>query len=577
MENAPEPTHETKLRQQSEEIKMDAENTKAFFRGKLALRSPRRASIAVIGAGASALSFAREVEEGRLSNIEMIIFEKNAGVGGTWWENRYPGCACDIPSHNYQYTWAPNPNWSQYYSGSTEIRHYFERVVEKYGLNKYIKLRHEVIESKWLEQQRQWSITVKTNSTDTITVVVDFLINGGGIVNKWKWPNIPGLSSYKGTIMHSAHWDEKRDVNDKSVVVIGNGSSGVQITASLAKVVRTMTVVMRSPTWITPGFASSFAGPGGTNFQYSEIQKEEFRRNPEKYLAYRKSIEEELNKRQNFFIKGSLEQVLAKRFSQEMMNNGLATKPELAKKMIPSFDVGCRRPTPGIGYLEALSQKNVDVSWGTPQRLTQSSIVLHDGTEIRPDAIICATGFDISYKPRFPIIGRNGLRLDEYWSPDAKAYMSFAVPNFPNYLHYLGPATAASHGSLIPVIEQLTNYFVKIIDKTQREGYSSFEPRQECVQDLDRHHQEYLQHTVWSSDCASTFKNGTKDGRINLLHGGSRLHYLEMLRNPRWEDYVWTLLPGVRLYDFFGNGRSLSQDEGGDLTWYLENPSMAHL
>ncbi|TXB99912.1 hypothetical protein FocTR4_00013578 [Fusarium oxysporum f. sp. cubense] len=378
MENAPEPTHETKLRQQSEEIKMDAENTKAFFRGKLALRSPRRASIAVIGAGASALSFAREVEEGRLSNIEMIIFEKNAGVGDT----------LDAPAI------------------------YLRTTTSIHG--------HRIPTGR--------------------NIVVDFLINGGGIVNKWKWPNIPGLSSYKGTIMHSAHWDEKRDVNDKSVVVIGNGSSGVQITASLAKVVRTMTVVMRSPTWITPGFASSFAGPGGTNFQYSEIQKEEFRRNPEKYLAYRKSIEEELNKRQNFFIKGSLEQVLAKRFSQEMMNNGLATKPELAKKMIPSFDVGCRRPTPGIGYLEALSQKNVDVSWGTPQRLTQSSIVLHDGTEIRPDAIICATGFDISYKPRFPIIGRNGLRLDEYWSPDAKAYMSFAVPNFPNYLR-MAPKT----------------------------------------------------------------------------------------------------------------------------------------
>lgn len=250
------------------------------------------------------------------------------------------------------------------------------------------------------------------------------------------------------------------------------------------------------------------------------------------------------------------------------------------------------------------------MSFGTPQRITEKGIVLHDGKLAKADIIICATGFDLSFKPRFPLIGKSDTNLADLWIPDAKAYMSLAVPQFPNYLRkeifcslflsfpsdcfspdsratlrpnmtaitdYLGPATTAAQGSIIPTIERLTNYFVKIINKTQREGYATFEPRQECVDELYAHHQGFLQHTVWSSHCTSTFKNGTSDEKINLLHGGSRLHHFDMLEDPRWEDFHWTALPGEKMYDYFGDGFSEWEERGNDITWYMNNPAKALL
>ncbi|KJZ71220.1 hypothetical protein HIM_09363 [Hirsutella minnesotensis 3608] len=545
--------------------------TRRYLAGKPCMKEPRKLRIIAIGAGASSLAFAREVREGRIENAELVLYEKNAGIGGTWWENRYAGCACDIPSHNYQFNWAANPNWSKYYSEAPEIKEYFQTVARKFDLEKYIKLEHEVVKAQWNNDAAKWDLEIKDKTGQLMTDSGDVLVNGGGIINNWKWPNIEGLQTTGILKMHSAVWDEAYDFRGKHVCVIGNGSSGVQITAALGKVVDKMTVVMRSPTWITPGFAPTFAGPGGTNFEYSEEQKKHWRENPEAYTQYRKQVENELNRKQDFFLKGTQLQRAAREFSYREMMKGLAGKPELAKKLIPSFDVGCRRPTPGNGYLETLTQPNVDVSWGTPRRATQSSLVLADGREVRPDVIVCATGFDLSYKPRFPIIGRDGVVLSEYWSPDPKAYMSFGVPNFPNYLHYLGPNTGASHGSLMPAIEQLTAYFSKMVNKLQREAYRSFEPLQRCVDELDAHHQEYVRHSAWASHCTSTFKNGHARGRINLLHGGTRLHYFDMLLDPRWEDFRWETLPGGGLYRYFGNGRSLREEEGGDRTWYLND------
>ncbi|KJZ72788.1 hypothetical protein HIM_07863 [Hirsutella minnesotensis 3608] len=550
----------------------DAE-TQRYLAGKTFIKEPRKLRIIAIGAGASCIAFAREVKEGRLSNIDLVIYEKNAGIGGTWWENRYAGCACDVPSHSYQYTWAPNPGWTKYYSQAGEIRKYFEAVAREYDLNQYIRLDHEVIHAQWDSIKSQWILKIrKKGSGDILIDSCDIFVNGGGAFNNWKWPSIPGLPSTSIETMHSAAWNEGYDFTGKYVVVIGNGSSGMQVVAALGKVVSKLTVVMRSPTWITAGFAPSLAGAEGANFKFSEEQKRAWANDPEAYLNYRKQIEGELNARHAFLMRGSRQQKAARKFSYEQMSRALNRKPDLINKLIPSYDVGCRRPTPGNGYLETLVESHVDVSWGTPQRFTDKTMVLADGTEIEPDVVVCATGFDLSYKPRFPIIGRLGKLLGDQWTPDAKAYMSLAVPNFPNYLHYLGPATLLAHGSVIPPIEMLTEYFVKLINKVQRESYRTFEPLEECVNELYEHHQEYLSHTVWSSHCPSTFKNGNVEGRINLLHGGSRLHYFEMLREPRWEDFRWEALERGKRYEYFGNGRSSMEAIGADNTWYLKHP-----
>jgi cation diffusion facilitator CzcD-associated flavoprotein CzcO len=210
--------------------------TKKFLEGKSYIKAPAPIRIIAIGGAASTLSFAREVQMGRIENAELVVYEKNAALAGTWFENRYPGCACDIPSHTYQYTWAPNPDWSSYYSGSAEIKEYFEKVAKKYDLEKYVQLRKKVIGAKWNEDTAMWDVEIEDLETGkTFKDSGNFFINGGGIINNWKWPNIKGLETFKGARMHSAAWDPEYDFKGKKVVVIGNGSSGVQITPVLQK------------------------------------------------------------------------------------------------------------------------------------------------------------------------------------------------------------------------------------------------------------------------------------------------------------------------------------------------------
>lgn len=187
------------------------------------IHSERFMRIIVIGAGASALCFAYKLQRS-FENFSLRLYEKNAEISGTWFENRYPGCACDVPAHNYGYSWEPKPDWSAVYAGSAEIKEYFKWFAAKHDLNKYISVNHEVCEARWLEGEGQWAVRVKDATTGQVaTDLCDILINGSGILNNWKWPSIPGLHDFKGTLLHSANYDESADLTGKRVGLIGNG------------------------------------------------------------------------------------------------------------------------------------------------------------------------------------------------------------------------------------------------------------------------------------------------------------------------------------------------------------------
>ena len=189
----------------------------------------KKLRVAMLGAGISGLNFFHEAEK-RLKNVDIVCYEKNADVGGTWYENRYPGCACDIPSVVYQFPWRPAP-WSKYYSHSPEIWNYIKMVErENKFIDKYIKLRHQIMQLSWDEGTAQWELTVKDLETDReFKDHADFIIDGMGVLNKWKWPNIEGLWDFKGEVLHSAQWKQDTDLKGKRVALVGAGSSGVQI------------------------------------------------------------------------------------------------------------------------------------------------------------------------------------------------------------------------------------------------------------------------------------------------------------------------------------------------------------
>ncbi|KAI9870993.1 MAG: hypothetical protein M1830_003547, partial [Pleopsidium flavum] len=450
------------------------------------LGTPRHFRIITIGAGASGLNMARHIEL-HMENVEHLVYEKNEEVGGTWYENkycplsssdlvgrvlkfalRYPGCACDIPSHNYQFTWEPNPDWTNFYSASREIFNYFKGVADKYELYRYIKLSHMVTGATWDEEEGIWKLRIKNLELgDVFDDWCNVLINGSGILNNWKWPDIPGLHSFNGSLIHSAAWRDDYDLKGKKIAVLGCGSSGVQIVPTLQPDVEHLVTFIRTPTWITAGFAQNKAGPGGSNFEFSKERKQQFRNDPEKYLAYRKEVEGELNHRFKFIIKDSPEQAEAKRFSINEMKTKLNHDEHLVKHMVPDFAVGCRRPTPGNGYLEALTKPNVRVVTDRIEKVVPEGIMLSTGELLKVDAFICATGFDISFCPRFSMVGRNAVSLAEQWKDKPEAYLSLAAANFPNYFMFLGPNAPIGHGSVLPIVEHSAKYMINMMKKMQ--------------------------------------------------------------------------------------------------------------
>ncbi|KAK9422621.1 putative Sterigmatocystin biosynthesis monooxygenase stcW [Seiridium unicorne] len=532
-------------------------------------RSSRRIRIICIGAGASAINFAHEVQNSKL-DLELTCYEKNPSIGGTWYENRYPGCGCDIPSVNYQLSWAPSATWSKFYSSAAEILAYFKNVAQENDLLKYFKLSHKVVNAAWNEEEKMWHVKIQRGDdpNDIIEDKSHIFINASGVLNKWKWPNIKGLGTYQGPKLHSANWDDKIELAGKTVGIIGSGSSAVQIIPAIQPIVGKMKPFIRSPGWVTAGFGQRFAGKGGTNFEYTAEQKDVLANDPKKYLAYRKKIESELNTRFRFILNGSQEQSEARAAAEADMQRKLATRPEIAELMIPkNFAVGCRRPTPGNGFLEALCEDNVDVVSQPIQEITPKGIRTVDGVEHEFDVLICATGFDVSWKPSYPTIGRDKRSLSDEWSDAPSTYLSVTVPHFPNYLIFNGPFGPYGHGSILPITELLGRHFIKILDKMSSEGVNSFEPKEAAVADFAQHRRQFLSRTAWSSPCRSWFKGGTVDGEV-MMWPGSRIHFFETMENPRWEDYELTYTTSNR-FGYFGNGFAAREFDGRDLSWYL--------
>ena len=311
-------------------------------------------------------------------------------------------------------------------------------------------------------------------------------------------------------------------------------------------------------------------------------------------MTYRKDVEEQLNSRFKMLHKDTPEQAEAVRFSTNDMKTKLGPNNPLADFLIPKFAVGCRRPTPGNGYLESLTKENVRVVTDEISEIVPEGIVLATGEVLKVDALICATGFDLSFCPRFPIIGRNGANLAEQWKDRATAYLSVAPENMPNYFSeqnspplsipnvsipivltfivFMGPNSPVGHGSAIPIAEHVTKYILKMIYKCQMEGVKSFCPRPEAIKEFTLHADVFLTRTAWATKCRSWFKNGKIDGPVSALHPGSRIHWFHTMTNPRYEDWEWRSINPLNRFAYLGNGFSVREGKGRDLTWYFDNP-----
>ncbi|KAH1294934.1 hypothetical protein KXV95_006656 [Aspergillus fumigatus] len=499
--------------------------------------------VVIIGSGISGIIASIRFRQ-RIPNVDLCVYEKNEDIGGTWLENRYPGCACDIPAHTYQATFEPNKEWSTFYAAAPEIHAYWKRVAEKYGCMKYIKLKQAVVEAVWDDSKSKWQLKVQDIQTDTVyTDECNILISATGALNSWKWPDIPGLHDFKGKLQHSARWDENYDYTGKRAAVIGNGSSGIQIVPGMLPKVAHIDHYIRGRTWLSPTFARQHVDKRGgaelENFSFTPEEIETFKKDHSAYQRFRKEIELELQSVHGVTLLGTPEQIGAREVFLQNMKRRLSRKPEMCEDLIPSFPPVCRRLTPGPGYLEALTDDKVDVITSKIVKVDAEGIITADGQHHPTDVLVCATGFDTTFNPRFPVIGRNGVTLANRWQKTPETYLSLAVDGFPNYFICLGPNAALGEGNLLLLIEKEIDYFTLCVQKMQRDNIRAMSVKKEAVEMFTRYCDQYFSRTVFSEKCRSWYKGGTEDGRVIALWPGSSLHSMKALAHPRWEDYTY--------------------------------------
>ncbi|KAJ3462289.1 hypothetical protein MRS44_007075 [Fusarium solani] len=540
------------------------------------LWAPRKLRVACIGAGASGIMMCYKKEKEFGDSIDLIVYERYPKPGGVWYANKYPGCRCDVPSPAYQYPFAPKSSWSRYYSPAAEIQSYYEEFATKNGyVDKYIKLSHRVDKAAWDETTGQWVLTIshtnESNEESTFEDRVDFLIANVGVLNTWKWPDIPNREAYQGKMTHSANYDTSLDLKDKTVIVIGSGASAIQIVPAIRPTVKKLISFYRTPQWIGPGLAmDGFTDSEGRNFDYTEEQKDAFAKNPEAYLAHRKEIETKINTSFRNNIANHPHQKLGREFVTQRMKKILKNDQRLVQRLIPTFPMGCRRLGPAEGFLEAFLEDNVELAGGEIESFTKDGLRTTDGTEYKADVIICATGFDVSFKPVFPVVGRNNVSLSEAWKDDPSAYLAVAASGFPNFLiGSLGPNCPAGHGSFITVLEAAQNYVCKIIRKMQTENILAIDVKPEAVAEYNEHVHKWLERTVWAAGCRSWYNQGRPGGKITAQYPGSLVHWRLMLEHPRFEDYNIRYRTRNR-FEFMGNGFTLPEVDGQDVAWYLD-------
>ncbi|KAJ7184364.1 FAD/NAD-P-binding domain-containing protein [Mycena filopes] len=532
-----------------------SENERGYRIPDLEYGTLRPLKVISIGAGISGISLAHDVQKDG-ENIQLTIYEMASDVGGTWHWNKYPGVRCDIPSVNYQMHWSPKLDWPEYYSQGPVIQQYYRSLVDKFNLWEYIKLKHEVVKAEWDDPAKKWRLQVRGPDGKEFEDTCDVFLNGGGVLNIWKWPSIEGLHSFKGDLCHTARWPEHLSLTDKRVAVIGSGSSGIQVLAAIQPEVNQLYHWIRSPTWITGAFAPQFAGP----WRYSEEQKKRFTEDPKHAMKYRKMIESELNERFKFVVQGTPEQKASLEFGNQDMRARLRGNQRLIEAIVPKdFAVGCRRPTPGNGYLEALLEPNVQVYTEMFQRITEKGFIDAEGNEVEVDVIICAT---------FPVIAY-GKNIQDVWKDyPVDSYLSIAVKGFPNYFLYYGPHGPTAHGSGAPVIDVLTSAFMKIIKKMQTENIQSIQIKAKAAQDYNEHKELYVQRTAWVGNCSSWFKPRDGPNVSPMLFPGNRVLFMELLTNLRWEDWDYEYGYAGNRFGYLGTGFTRRETDGRDTTFY---------
>ncbi len=482
----------------------------------------QQVEIAIIGTGFSGLGVALRLKRARRDDF--VLLERAGDLGGTWRDNDYPGCCCDIPSHVYSYSFELNNQWTRGFASQAEILAYLRKTAVRTGLLPHIRYHHEVTGAAWDGEAQRWEV-----STTRGALSARFLVSAAGPLSDPALPDIPGLAAFEGTVFHSANWDHAHDLSGEQVAVIGTGASSIQFVPQIQPQVARLRLFQRTPPWILPRLDHEITAP----------EHWLLRTVPFAPAAVRAALYWLLEVRVVGFRNPRLMRG-AQRLARWHLHRQVAD-PRLRAKLTPDYTIGCKRILLSDDYYPALTRANVDVITDGVAEIRPHSVVTTTGQELAVDTIIFGTGFRATDSPMAARIrGRDGRTLAEHWKPSMRAYLGMSVPGFPNLFLMIGPNTGLGHNSMVFMIESQLNYLMSCLDEMRLRGTGTVEVREDAQAAFDAELEAATVGTVWTAGhCRSWYLDAT--GTNTTLWPGWSFRFRQ--RTRRFEPQKFRLAP----------------------------------
>ncbi len=471
--------------------------------------------VGILGAGFGGLGTAIRLRQEGVE--EFVIWERHADVGGTWWANSYPGCQCDVPSHLYSFSFAPNPDWSRTYPLQPELRDYLRRCVDRFGLRDKLRLECEVTGAVWDDGAALWR--VQTSQGD---YTADALVVAPGPLSEPSIPAVPGLEGFDGDVFHTGEWDHSVDLAGRRVAVVGTGASAIQVVPQIQPVVESVTVFQRTPPWVVPH----------GDRPISSRERALYRRFP----ALQRLARTGIYCMRELLVPGLAYEPRMMRIVERIARRHLEQQvadPELRRRLTPDYAIGCKRILPSNTWYPAITQPNAEVVTSGLASVRPGAVVSAGGDAREVDAIIFATGFSVTDIPAAARVhGARGTALSDVWDGSPQAYRGTTIAGFPNLFLLVGPNTGLGHNSIVFMIEAQLAYVLDALRTLRAKGARRLEVRQEAQDAYNERMQERLSRTVWNTGGCSSWYIDRK-GRNSTI----------------WPDFTWRYWHAMRRFD----------------------------
>ena len=495
--------------------------------------------VIVIGCGESGLLAAIRLQQ---AGIPYTVIEKNAGVGGTWWENSYPGARVDVGNHFYCYSFEPSDHWTEYFARQPELQSYFSDVMHRHGVQQRVRFSTEVVSAVW--EDDAWTVTVRNANGYNETLRARAVISAVGQLNAPYIPDIPGADSFTGPAFHTARWDHSTDLTGKNVVMIGAGASGFQVAPAIADTVGRLTIFQRTAQWMFPNPNYHEAVGPGVRWALKHLP---FYGRWYRFLIFwpgcdsglaAAKVDPEWPDQQSAV---SAANDMARMMFTEWITSQCGGDEELIAKVVPDYPATGKRTLQDNGsWLATLRRDNVDLVRCGIDRIEAGAVVDNDGVRHPAEVLLYATGFRVNdFLSSLHVTGRDGVDLHEIWETRPAAYLGITIPGFPNFFCMYGPGTnLASGGSLIFHSECQMRYIMSALDLLIASGKAALEPRAEVCDNWYERTQAEMTTMVWSqpSIAHSFYKNA--DGVVNSLSPWRLVDYWSWTRTVDPADFV---------------------------------------